>query len=500
MEVFYTDIAQNDIIDSCLISILQLHLTLPFNNVSDILVFLPGEEEIENLNLLLKDRLTKLPAEVLRFSVLPIYSALPSTQQMLVFEPAPENTRKIILATNIAETSITINGVGIVLDAGLVRARIFMPKTGMEYLTTQETSKAEAKQRAGRAGREAKGSCYRLYTEDSFNKMKDDIIPDIQRSNLSAIVLSLKALKVKDVINFDFMDPPPKRSLSHALHTLLLLGCLDNEGELSKLGQRMLKYPLDPTLCRVLLAAYDMDAAENMDTNKTCLENVLSVISMLSVQGVFYIPRQSQKQADAMQAKLKFIAKEGDHITLLNVYNGFCTAGAAADTGKIINFDESNINANKNESKHGKRIRQAQNKWCEENYINSRSLNQCVKIRSQLSDLCSSLTKNKNSESKASKFIDTEKIRKAFLHGFFMKTAKREPDGMYRTLSDHTVVHIHPASALYNCKPAPDAIFYNELVVTKKHYLREVTAFEFSWLTEIAPKSFKPATSSTLSN
>lgn len=171
-----------------------------------------GQEDIESLERLVREHASRLPEDTMRLLVCPIYAALPAAQQALVFEPAPPNTRKVVLATNIAETSITISGIRYVIDSGLAKVRAYDARIGMETLLVQPISKSSARQRTGRAGREAPGACYRLFTGDTYEDLTEDTEPEIRRCNLASVVLNIKASGCEDVLNFDFIDRPTRDS------------------------------------------------------------------------------------------------------------------------------------------------------------------------------------------------------------------------------------------------------------------------------------------------
>jgi HrpA-like RNA helicase len=200
---------QADYLDAALVSVFQIHNTRP---AGDVLVFLTGQEEIENLEKLINEKAKGLSESSMQILVCPIFASLPTSQQTKVFEPTPPNTRKIVLSTNIAETSITISGIRYVVDTGMVKVRGFNPKTGIETLTISPVSKASANQRSGRAGREAEGHCFRLYTEDLFKQLAEETEPEITRCNLSSVLLLLKSSGIDDVVGFDFMEKPSRNS------------------------------------------------------------------------------------------------------------------------------------------------------------------------------------------------------------------------------------------------------------------------------------------------
>ncbi|CAG8739415.1 3057_t:CDS:2, partial [Ambispora leptoticha] len=207
--VYNTLEPQADYLDAALITTFQIHTEQP---PGDILIFLPGQEDIETLEKLINDYGTTLSSDKLKIIPCPLFAALPSEQQAKVFDPAPPDSRKVILATNIAETSITIRGVRYVVDTGKFKMRKFNWKIGMESLSIQDISRNSANQRMGRAGREAAGFCYRLYTEEEFQKMKEDTVPEIKRCNLASVILLLKALGIDNVLDFEYLDCPPRNS------------------------------------------------------------------------------------------------------------------------------------------------------------------------------------------------------------------------------------------------------------------------------------------------
>lgn len=200
------------------------------------MIFLTGEEEIEQAVSKLKKEISKLGNEVGDCNVIPLYSTLPPQQQQKIFELAPPKNRnlipgrKIIVATNIAETSITIDGIVYVIDSGMSKQKVYNPRLRQESLLVSPISKASAKQRAGRAGRTRPGKCFRLYTEDSYNtQLQENTYPEILRSNLASVVLNLKKLGIEDLVHFDFMDPPAPETLMRALELLNYLGALNDD-------------------------------------------------------------------------------------------------------------------------------------------------------------------------------------------------------------------------------------------------------------------------------
>lgn len=195
---------ESDYLDAALTTVMQIHLSEP---MGDILVFLTGQEEIDTACEILYERMKALGPGVPELIILPVYSALPSEMQSKIFEPAPPGSRKVVVATNIAETSITIDFIYYVVDPGFVKQNAYDPKLGMDSLIVTPISQAQANQRAGRAGRTGPGKCFRLYTEAAYqSEMLPTTIPEIQRQNLCNTILMLKAMGINDLLRFDFMD------------------------------------------------------------------------------------------------------------------------------------------------------------------------------------------------------------------------------------------------------------------------------------------------------
>lgn len=447
VEILYTKQPESDYLDAALITVMQIHLTEP---EGDILLFLTGQEEIDTACQILYERIKGLGKNVPELIILPVYSALPSEMQSRIFEPAPPGKRKVVVATNIAEASLTIDGIYYVVDPGFAKQNVYNPKLGLDSLVITPISQASAKQRAGRAGRTGPGKCYRLYTESAYrNEMLPTTVPEIQRINLGVTTLNMKAMGINDLLSFDFMDPPPPQALISAMEQLYSLGALDEEGLLTKLGRKMAEFPLEPPLSKMLLASVDLG----------CSDEILTIIAMLQTQNIFYRPREKQAQAD--QKRAKFFQPEGDHLTLLAVYEAW----------KAKNFS---------------------GPWCFENFVQSRSLRRAQDVRKQLLTIMDRYKLDVISAGK-----NFTKIRKAIAAGFFFHAARKDPQEGYRTLVENQPVYIHPSSALFQRQP--DWVIYYELVMTTKEYMREVTVVDPKWLVELAPRFFKVADPTKLS-
>ncbi|KAK4999123.1 Cyclin-dependent kinase catalytic subunit, partial [Cryomyces antarcticus] len=221
VEMHYTPQPEANYLSAAVVTIFQIHMSQPRG---DILVFLTGQDEIEKVEQDLQETARKLGNKAPELIIAPIYANLPTDLQAKIFEPTPPNARKVVLATNIAETSLTIDGIVYVIDPGFVKENVYNPKTGMESLVVTPCSRASANQRAGRAGRVGPGKCFRLYTKWAFmNELEENTTPEIQRTNLNSVVLLLKSLNINDLIDFDFMDAPPPDTLIKALEQLFAL-------------------------------------------------------------------------------------------------------------------------------------------------------------------------------------------------------------------------------------------------------------------------------------
>eukprot|EP01097_Dermamoeba_algensis_P008548 TRINITY_DN5735_c0_g1_i1.p1 TRINITY_DN5735_c0_g1~~TRINITY_DN5735_c0_g1_i1.p1 ORF type:complete len:471 (-),score=97.73 TRINITY_DN5735_c0_g1_i1:477-1889(-) len=329
VEIFYTPEPEKDYLEAAIRTVIQVHLCEP---IGDILVFLTGEEEIEDACKRIAREAENLGPDVGELKCLPLYSTLPPKLQQRIFEPAPPKGRKCIVSTNIAETSLTIDGIVYVIDPGFAKQKVYNPRIRVESLLVSPISRASAQQRAGRAGRTQPGKCFRLYTENAFKKdLQAQTYPEILRSNLSSVVLQLKKLGIDDLVHFDFMDPPAPETLMRALELLNYLGALDDEGNLTELGTQMSEFPLDPQLAKMIIAS----------PKYNCSNEILTITSMLSVPNCFVRPKEQQKNAD--EKKGQFTHIDGDHLSLLNVYHAF------------------------------KQNKESQS-WCYENFINFRTM------------------------------------------------------------------------------------------------------------------------------
>uniref|UniRef100_A0A1I7XZB9 RNA helicase n=1 Tax=Steinernema glaseri TaxID=37863 RepID=A0A1I7XZB9_9BILA len=449
VEVFYTPEAERDYLEAAVRTVTQIHMCE--ETAGDILLFLTGQEEIEEACKRIKREIDNVGDEVGELRCIPLYSSLPPNMQQRIFEAAPPNkpngqiSRKCVISTNIAETSLTIDGVVFVIDPGFSKQKVYNPRIRVESLLVCPISKASAMQRSGRAGRTKPGKCFRLYTEKAYkDEMQDQTYPEILRSNLGTVVLQLKKLGIDDLVHFDFMDPPAPETLMRALELLNYLGAIDDDGELTDLGSLMAELPLDPQLAKMLIASTELN----------CSNEVLSITAMLSVPQCFVRPNELRKQAD--EAKNRFAHIDGDHLTLLNVYHAFKQ-----------NHDNP--------------------QWCYDNFINYRSLKNADDVRTQLARIMDKFNLKRVSTDFKSKDYYLN-IRKALVAGFFMQVAHLERNGHYITVKDNQLVSLHPSTVLDH---KPEWALYNEFVLTTKNFIRTVTDVRPEWLLHMAPQYYE---------
>ncbi|KAL2256742.1 hypothetical protein VTK26DRAFT_1188 [Humicola hyalothermophila] len=450
VDILYLETPAEDYLEKAISTVFDIHATEP---KGDILVFLTGREEIDRAVEAVSERSISLPPGSQSILPLPLYAGLSTEQQMYVFEEAPENYRKVIFSTNISEASVTIDGIVYVVDSGFVKLRAYNPKTGIESLTVTPVSKASATQRAGRAGRTKPGKCFRLYTEEAYQSLPDTTVPEIQRSNLAPFILQLKALGIDNVLRFDFLTPPPAELMTRALELLYSLGALDEYAKLTRpLGLRMAELAVEPMTAKTLLSAPSFG----------CLSEMLTIAAMTSLGGNIWIQHEGEKKKTE-SAKRKFTAEEGDHLTLLNVYQAFVTKG------------------------------RKESRFCHENLLNFKAMARAVSIRNQLKRYLErfGLKVDESLAAPSSSTADkVEQIQRCLTAGYFAHAAKMQPDGTFRNVSGTTVLHAHPSSIMFNRK-ADWVIFHEVMETGEKTFIRDITRIKKDWLLEYAPEFYK---------
>lgn len=407
VDVLWSKSPCEDYVDSAVKQVLTIHLG---QGPGDILVFMTGQEDIEITCEVIAERLKQLNNPP-KLSILPIYSQMPADLQAKIFEKGEGGARKVIVATNIAETSLTVDGIMFVVDAGFSKLKVYNPRMGMDALQITPISQANSSQRSGRAGRTGPGKAYRLYTEQAFrNELYIQTIPEIQRTNLANTVLLLKSLGVKDLLEFDFMDPPPQDTITTSLFDLWALGALDNVGELTKLGKTMANFPMEPSLSKLIITAVD----------DGCSEEMLTIVSMLSVPSIYYRPKERQEQSDA--AHEKFFVPESDHLTLLHVYSQW-------------------------------RVNGYSDRWCIQHFLQPKALRRAKEIRQQLADIMKFQKMELNSCG-----TDWDVIRRSICAGYYHQAAKVKGIGEYINLRTSVTIQLHPTSSLYGLGYLPDYV------------------------------------------
>uniref|UniRef100_A0A8C5IIY8 RNA helicase n=1 Tax=Junco hyemalis TaxID=40217 RepID=A0A8C5IIY8_JUNHY len=398
VDIFYLQSPVPDYIKSTVETTMKIH---QMENDGDILAFLTGQEEVETVVSMLIEQARALARTGMKkhLRVLPMYAGLPSPEQLKVFERVPHTVRKVSCCVS-------------------------------QFLPPSRVSAAQMLH----------------LSEEDFEKLPKSTVPEMQRSNLAPVILQLKALGIDNVLRFPFLSPPPAQSMVQALELLYALGGLDMHCRLTEpLGIRIAEFPLNPMFAKMLLES----------GNFGCSQEILTIAAMMQIQNIFVIPPNQKIQA-ARQHR-KFAVEEGDHLTMLNVYEAFV--------------------------KHSK-----SSQWCQEHFLNYKGLVRASVVREQLKKLLVRFKVPKKSSEG-----DPDPVLRCIVSGFFANAAKFHSTGAYRTIRDDHELHIHPSSVLYAEKP-PRWVVYNEVIQTAKYYMRDVTAVESSWLLELAPHFYQQGT------
>ncbi|KAK1972746.1 helicase associated domain-containing protein [Colletotrichum sublineola] len=439
-----------DIQESLLQTIFKIHTEEPLPG--DILAFLTGQEEIESAQSLIEEYAATLASNVPKIKVLPLFGQLSMEGQHAAFQPVKGGfTRKIVLATNIAETSVTVPGVRYVVDGGKAKVKQFRARLGMESLLAKPISKSSAIQRTGRAGREGPGKCFRLYTEDTFGSLEETDLPEILRIDVLGAVLTMKARGIDDILGFPLMDTPDIDAIERALVSLHGLGALSDDGTITEAGRKMAGFPISAPFGAVLLAS----AKPEFD----CVLEAIDVIACVTSGDDIFHQLQSEEQREEIEELRKELyRREGDILTYLTTMQQY----AAENADRI--------------------------QWCKQRKVNIRNMKTALSIRKQLRSLC--LKEGLLSEAPPpdpQPFTplapeQAEALLKCFLRGFVSKTAVLAPDASYVTSQGKHVVAIHPSSVLHGQKK--EAIMFLEHVFTQKNYAKKVSVIQANWIIE----------------
>ncbi|CAL5338183.1 unnamed protein product [Camellia sinensis] len=458
VEIFYNMERPKSYLESSLKTAIDIHVREP---EGDVLIFMTGQDDIEKLVKKLEERVQSLEeGSCMDAVILPLHGSLPPELQVRVFSPPPPNCRRFIVATNIAETSLTVDGVVYVIDSGYVKQRQYNPSTGMYSLDVVQISRVQADQRAGRAGRTRPGKCYRLYPSMVYHEeLLDATVPEIQRSSLAGTVLYLKSLDLPDmdILKFDFLDSPSSESLEDALKQLYLIDAIDENGSISSIGRTMAELPLEPSLSRTLMEANEYG----------CLSQALTVAAMLSAETTLLPGRSksTEKKRKHDSSDLPNGSGWGDHIQLLQIYE---------------RWDQTDYDVD----------------WCKDNNLQVRGMKFVRDVRKQLSQIMQKIAKGsldvRTNERRKESQEDYRNLRKSLSVGYANQLAERmiRHNG-YRTLGfKPQLVQVHPSSVLRTDEEGmfPNYVVYHELISTSRPFMRNVCAVEMPWVMPILKK------------
>ncbi|XP_034023852.1 probable ATP-dependent RNA helicase DHX40 isoform X2 [Thalassophryne amazonica] len=424
----------------------------------DILVFLTGQSEIEHACDMLFEKAESIDyrydvhdQSVEGLLILPLYGSMPTEQQRQIFQAPPPGIRKCVVATNIAATSLTISGIKYIVDSGYVKQLSHNSRVGMDVLEVVPISKSEAQQRAGRAGRTSAGKCFRIYTKEFWEKcMPEYTIPEIQRTSLTAVILTLKCLGVHDVIRFPYLDCPEERFILEALKQLYQFDAIDRRGRVTQLGHLMVEFPLNPGLTRAVLKAASYDYSDLL----------LPVAAMLSVENIFIRPGFPEKQKEADKRHRALAAKCGglnDFATLMCVFQ------------QCKSSDQPSA-------------------WCKDNWIHWRALKSAFSVETQLREILLRL-QQRDFPVETFDGKKNELFRRCLCTGYFSNVARRSVGKVFCTMDGHgSMVHVHPSSSLFDQEMELDWVVFHDVLVTSRVYIRTVCPIRYEWVKDLLPK------------
>ncbi|XP_059186673.1 probable ATP-dependent RNA helicase DHX40 isoform X1 [Centropristis striata] len=422
----------------------------------DILVFLTGQSEIERACDLLFEKAESIDYRydvhdrtVEGLLILPLYGSMPTDQQRQIFQPPPPGIRKCVVATNIAATSLTINGIKYIVDSGFVKQLNHNSRVGMDILEVVPISKSEAQQRAGRAGRTSAGKCYRIYTKEFWEKsMPEYTVPEIQRTSLTAVVLTLKCLGVHDVIRFPYLDCPEERFILEALKQLYQFDAIDRRGRVTQLGELMVEFPLHPGLTRAVLKAASL----------RCEDLLLPVAAMLSVENIFIRPGHPEKQKEADKKHRALATSMNDFATLLSVFQS-CKSSDRPSA------------------------------WCKDNWIHWRALKSAFSVETQLREILLRLQQKRDFPVETFDGNKSELFRRCLCTGYFTNVARRSVGKVFCTMDGNgSMVHVHPSSSLFDQEAELNWIIFHDVLVTSRVYVRTACPIRYDWVKDLLPK------------
>ena len=448
----------------------------------DILVFLPGEREIREAAEALRKSTLRRNDEIL-----PLFARLSHAEQHKIFHPSGAK-RRIVLATNVAETSLTVPGIKYVIDTGLARVKRYSARAKVEQLHVEKISQAAARQRSGRCGRVSAGVCIRLFSEEDFNSRTEFTDPEIIRSNLAAVILRMAALKLGDVAAFPFLEAPDQRYINDGFQVLLELGAVNEHNGLTKLGEQMARLPIDPKIARILLAAKKHD----------CMAEILVIASALSIQD----PRERPLEARDAAAKAheRFTDKQSDFLAYLNIWDSFQRERDKGLSNKQLvqwcrQYFLSHLRMREWRELHHQLAQTAIEMGLttkEAAFRRPPEIRQLTSSESQGDQDLSAKLKQKQLDKKqhraqirAAKEAGYEQIHRALLTGLIANVGMKSPDGNDYTGARGSRFHLFPASALFKAKPK--WVMAAELVETTRLYARDVAVIQPEWIEQEAP-------------
>ncbi len=431
----------------------SIRMILDWNIPGDILVFLPGEKDIREVRDILEGK------GFSRLEVLPLFGRLTASEQERIFRSSRQ--RKVILATNIAETSITIPGIRFVVDSGLARISRYSAHTHTRRLPIEKISRSSANQRKGRAGRMSDGVCLRLYSEEDFRARDAYSTPEILRCNLADVILRMIAFRIGDIRTFPFLDPPTERAIRSGFELLVQLGALDAANNLTPLGRKLAHLPVDPTVARMLLEA----------SREGCLREVLVIAAGLSIQDPRERPMDLAREADEMHRRFRH--PDSDFLTLLNIWNTY----------------------------HDEMERLSQNqlrKFCKSHFLSYLRMREWRDIHTQLTRSLKELKSFRENPEPA----EYDQIHRALLSGLLSGVAHLEEGNLYRATRNRKVM-IFPGSGLFRKGErkkgpkkgkapvgpktgGPKWILAGEFMETTRLYARTVARIEPAWILKAA--------------
>ncbi len=407
-------------------------------DMGDILIFMEGEGEIHETDKFLRKQ------KLRDTDILPLYSRLSSSRQNKIF--APHKRRHIVLATNVAETSLTIPGIRYVIDTGMARISRYSYRSKVQRLPIEKISRAAAEQRKGRCGRTSEGICIRLYSEEDFNARQEFTQPEILRTNLASVILQMKSLKLGEIAEFPFIEPPDKKFVNDGLRVLREINAIDANDMLTSLGRKIARLPLDPRYARILMAADEFN----------CLGEILIIVSALSIQDPRERPIDNAEKAD--KAHEQFVDENSDFLWFINIWQFY----------------------------HKQMKKLSQNKMrklCQQNFLSYMRMREWLDIHRQLRHMCTELNLSINSDQ-----ASYQNIHCAILSGMPSHVAFLSDKHEYTGARDISL-YLFPASGQFNKKPK--WIVAAELVETSRLFARNVARIESQWVINTAKHLLK---------